>query len=99
MHSSQEKVSKFQTKSEGVLYRHIDIAKETEMEMQDVFLFFNRSKEATPSYSNYVDIIKILSFMKKNLNQNGYIVFGNCFTSDGEIRVLEELLDAFGLKI
>ena len=70
-----------------------------EIPKQDVFVFFNRSKERNASYENYVDIIKIMTFIKKNMSENGYAVVGNYFTAEGEIKVFEELIDAFGLKI
>ena len=44
-------------------------------------------------------MIKILTFIKKNMSWNGYAVIGNYFTAEGEIKVFEELIDAFGFKI
>lgn len=44
-------------------------------------------------------MIKILGFIKKNLNENGYAVIGNYFNCDGDMGVFEELLDGFGFKI
>lgn len=59
---------------------------------------FNRSKDLDP-YNKYVDIIKILSYVRRNLNENGYFVIGNTFNSDGEITVFEELVNSFGFTI
>ena len=49
----------------------------------DVFLLLNSFREQK-SYGNYVDLIKIFSFIKKNINKNGYVVFGRYFDSEGE---------------
>ena len=94
-----EKLNKFQTKTEGILYKNVNYSEEIEIPKQDVFIFFNRGKERNLSYENYVDIIKIMTFIKKNMSENGYAVVGNYFTAEGEIKVFEELIDAFGLKI
>ena len=44
-------------------------------------------------------MIKIIGYIRRNLNENGYVVFGNAFTSEGEINVFEELISSFGFVI
>lgn len=44
-------------------------------------------------------MIKILGYIKKNMNEHGYAVIGNYFNCDGDEGVFEELLDGFGFKI
>ena len=38
----------------------------------------NSLKEPKPE-KNYVDLIKVLGYINKNINKNGYVVFGRYF--------------------
>lgn len=44
-------------------------------------------------------MIKVLGYIKKNLNENGYAVIGNYFNCDGDVAVFQEILDGFGFRI
>lgn len=44
-------------------------------------------------------MIKILGYIKKNLNDTGYAVIGHYFNFNEDVGVFEELLDGFGFKI
>ena len=44
-------------------------------------------------------MIKVLGYVKKNLNLNGYAVIGNYFHCEGDVAVFQEILDGFGFRI
>lgn len=46
-----------------------------------------------------IDLMKVLSYIKKNLNENGYAVIGNYFNCDGDSGVFEKILEGFGFRI
>lgn len=64
----------------------------------DVFLILNSLKEPKPE-KNYVDLMKVLGFINKNISKNGYVVFGRYFDSEGENAVFEELFSSLGFRI
>jgi len=41
----------------------------------------------------------MLGYIKKNLSSCGYAVVGNGFANEDELRVFEEMIESFGLKI
>lgn len=67
-------------------------------EPQDVFIFFNRTREQE-EHKLQIDLMKVLSYIKKNLNENGYAVIGNYFNCDGDSGVFEKILEGFGFRI
>lgn len=43
--------------------------------------------------------MKVLSYIKRNLNENGYAIIGNYFNCDGDSGVFEKILEGFGFRI
>lgn len=66
MTNSSEKLNKFKSKLKEIYLSRCDYSSDLMPEIQDIFIFFNRSREHE-EYKAQVDLIKILSFVKRNL--------------------------------
>ena len=43
-----------------------------------------------------VDVLKVLGYIRHHLSEKGYVIFGDFFEEEGEIKVLEELFSVYG---
>lgn len=81
-HNNLNKLQKLQAKisyAEPIL---TDYSSEALKNPHDIFVMFNRSKNFGPD-NTQIDIIKALTYVRRNLNENGYFVFGNAFNNEG----------------
>ena len=76
-HNSVEKINKLKGRLANVNFVNTDYSQEAEKQPQDIFIMFNRSKDSDV-YRNYADVIKITSYIRKNLCDHGYAILGNC---------------------
>ena len=84
--NSREKISRFRNKMKDIDLQCTDYSGDTPATRQDIFVFFNRSREHE-EHKLQIDMIKVLGYIKKNLNEHGYAVLGNYFNCEGDMAV------------